>query len=189
MGLIGAWLGSLYFSIPLVVMSPLRFLAAPRQWLWAIHRHRGTLSPAPNFAYELCLRLDDEALQGLDLRSWRLSWNGAEPVSADTIRRFGERFAPYGLRAECMAPVYGLAECSVGLTFPPLGRPPLIDRVRREALQRQGRAIPAPPEERASVELVALGQPLVGHQIRIVDAGGRELPEREEGRVQSYNFV
>ena len=141
MGLIGAWLGSLYYAIPLVVMSPLAFLARPEHWLWAIHRHRATISGAPNFGYELCLRrIADDDLQGLDLSSWRLAFNGAEPVSPETLRRFSARFARYGFRPETMAPVYGLAECAVGLTFPPPGRAPLYDRVEREALMRTGRA-------------------------------------------------
>ena len=94
MGLIGAWLGSLYHGFPLVVMSPLAFLSRPQRWLWAIHRHRGTLAAAPNFAYELCLRkIEDRDIEGLDLSSWRYAFNGAEPVSPDTLRKFSERFA------------------------------------------------------------------------------------------------
>src|SRR5262249_52742742 len=79
MGLIGSWLGSLYFGIPAIILSPLTFLAQPQRWLWAIHTHRATVSAAPNFAYELCARkIPDEALQGLDLSSWRVALNGAE---------------------------------------------------------------------------------------------------------------
>ena len=92
MGLIGAVLASLYVGFPLVVMSPLAFLTKPERWLWAIHRYRGTISAGPNFAYELCLkRIDDAALAGLDLSSWRLAFNGAEPVSPDTVLGFAER--------------------------------------------------------------------------------------------------
>ncbi|MCX7147018.1 MAG: AMP-binding protein, partial [Sulfuritalea sp.] len=135
MGLIGAWLGSLYHACPLVLMSPLDFLARPERWLWAIHQHRGTVTAAPNFAFELCLRhLDPTRLQGLDLDSWRYAANGAEPVAAETLARFAAAFRPYGFRAEALAPVYGLAECSVGLAVSPPGRGPLIDRVQREAL-------------------------------------------------------
>jgi 1-acyl-sn-glycerol-3-phosphate acyltransferase len=185
MGLIGAWLSSLYFAMRLVVMSPLTFLVRPERWLWAIHRHGGTLSAGPNFAYELCLRkIEDSALSGLDLHSWRMAFNGAEPVSADTILRFGERFARYGLRREAIAPVYGLAECAVGLAFPPPGRGPLIDRIKRDALLRSGRAIPAADDERDVLRFVACGHPLPGHQIRIVDAAGREVGEREEGQLE-----
>ena len=184
MGLIGAWLGCLYFAAPLVVMSPLTFLVRPEQWLWAIHRHRATLSAAPNFAFELCLRkVDDQAIAGLDLSSLRMVANGSEAVAPDTVRRFAARFAKYGFRPEAMAPVYGLAEDAVGLAFPPLGRAPIIDRIDRAKLARQGRAVPASPGDRTALEFVACGRPLGGHQIRIIDATG-ELGEREEGRLQ-----
>ncbi|HEX9078241.1 MAG TPA: AMP-binding protein [Desulfuromonadaceae bacterium] len=182
MGLIGAWLGSLYHAMPLVLMPPLAFLARPQRWLRAIHRHRGTLTAAPNFAFELCLRRIDETA-GLDLGSLRAVCNGAEPISADTMLRFLDRFAAAGLQAGAMMPVYGLAECSVGLAFPPLGRGPVVDRVRRESLLTDGLALPAAPDEPA-LAFVACGQPLAGHQIRVVDDGDRELPERHEGRIQ-----
>lgn len=184
MGLIGAWLGSLYFAAPLVVMSPLTFLVRPEQWLWAIHRHRATLSAAPNFAFELCLRkIEDATIAGLDLSSLRMLANGSEAVSPETIHRFAARFAQYGFRPEAMAPVYGLAENAVGLAFPPLGRAPIIDRVDRGALARNGNARPAGPNDPNALEFVACGRPLPGHEIRIVGAMG-ELGERQEGLLQ-----
>jgi 1-acyl-sn-glycerol-3-phosphate acyltransferase len=185
MGLIGACMGSLYVGFRLVLMSPLAFLARPGRWLWTIHRHRASVSAAPNFAYELCTnKLDDRDLEGLDLSSWRLAYNGAEPVSPDTLERFTTRFARYGFRASAMTPVYGLAESSVGLSFPPLGRGPLIDRVDRAALSRSGIARPAAADDAHAQRIVSCGLPLAGHAIRIVDAGGRELPERTQGSVQ-----
>ena len=185
MGLIGAWLGCLYYGAPTVIMPPLAFLADPARWLWAIHRHEATLSAAPNFAFELCLKsIRDQDIEGLSLRSLRVMTNGAEPVSPSTIARFAERFARYGFRPEALAPVYGLAESSVGLAFPPLGRAPVVDRVRREDLASTGLALPAGPRDRAALEFVACGQPLPGHQVRIVDDQGFELPERREGRLQ-----
>ena len=185
MGLIGAWFGTLYYAVPLVIMSPLMFLARPQRWLKAIHRHRGTLSAAPNFAYEMCLKkIDDGDIRGLDLGSWRCALNGAEAINPDTLRRFQERFRPYGFRADAMKPVYGLAECSVGLAFPPMARGPLIDAVDRERLAHAGVAEPVPKGATGAVEFVACGRPLTGHQIRIVDPAGRELPERHEGRLQ-----
>jgi 1-acyl-sn-glycerol-3-phosphate acyltransferase len=185
MGLIGAFLGSLYVGFPLVVMSPLVFLAKPERWLWAIHRYRGTLSAGPNFAYELCLkRIDDAALAGLDLSSWRLAFNGAEAVSADTLLRFAERFSRYGLRREAITPVYGLAEASLGLLFPPLERGPLIDRVERELLSRARRALPAAADDPSAQRFVACGRPLPGHAIRIVDDAGHEVGERIDGRLE-----
>jgi len=185
MGLIGAWMGSLYHACPLVVMSPLTFLARPERWLWAIHKHRGTLSASPNFGYELCLRkIPDTALAGLDLSSWRMAFNGAEPVSPETIARFAQRFGQYGLRPQAIAPVYGLAECSVGLAFPPPGRGPLIDCIQRDSFMRTGHAEPAGSDEKDVLRIPACGRPLSGHEIRIVDATGRELGERVEGHLE-----
>jgi acyl-CoA synthetase (AMP-forming)/AMP-acid ligase II len=185
MGLIGACMGSMYYALPLILMSPLSFIARPQCWLWAIHKYRGTISPAPNFAYELCLRVkDDNELEGLDLSSWRMACNGAEPVSPATIERFTSRFAAYGFRPEAIAPVYGLAESSVGLAFPPPQRGVLVDVIQREPFLRHGRAIPADSNEHNALRFVACGRPLAGHQIRIVDAAGHEVAEREEGQLQ-----
>lgn len=185
MGLIGACMGSLLVGFPLVLMSPLAFLARPAFWLWTIHRHRATVSAAPNFAYELCAnKLDERDLAGLDLSCWRLAYNGAEPVSPDTIDKFATRFERYGFKRAAMTPVYGLAESSVGLAFPPPGRGPLVDRVDREALARLGLARAVPADAPKALRLVSSGLPLPGHQIRVADAGGRELPERAQGRVQ-----
>ena len=185
MGLIGAWFGTLYFAVPLVVMPPNDFLARPESWLRAIHRYRGTLSAGPNFAYEMCAtRLDDRALAGLDLSSWRVAFNGAEPVSPDTIARFNERFAACGFDARAQFPVYGLAESAVGLAFPPLFRGALVDRVDRAVLARTGIATPARADDANALRVVACGHPLPGHEVRIVDATGRELPERHEGRIE-----
>ncbi|NJN46210.1 MAG: AMP-binding protein [Candidatus Competibacteraceae bacterium] len=185
MGLIGACLGSLYYAFPLVVMSPLSFLARPARWLRAIHRHHGTLSAAPNFAYELCLRnIPDKALEGLDLSSWRLAINGAEPVNPGTLERFIHRFEPYGFRPEAMAPVYGLAESSVGLALHPPARGVIIDHIERDAFMKTGLAVPAGDDNPRALCFAACGQPLAEHQIRVVDEQGRELPERQEGRLE-----
>ena len=184
MGLIGAWFSSLYYGVPLVVMAPQLFLTRPSRWLRAIHTNRGTISAGPNFAYELCLSKINEAdLDGIDLSSWRLAFNGAEPVSPATIERFAERFAPYGFRREAMTPVYGLAESAVGLAFPPLGRGPLIDRIDRDTFVRSGRAQPAESDGDA-LRFVACGQPLPRHEVRVVDATGTELGDRREGRIE-----
>jgi acyl carrier protein len=185
MGLIGAWLASLAFAMHLVLMSPVAFLSRPARWLWAIHRFRGTISAAPNFAYEICAtKLGEADLEGLDLSSWRWAFNGAEPVSAETLARFANRFARYGLDRRSLAPVYGLAECSLDLAFPPSRRGTLIDLVDRGALTHTGRALPAAPKDTQVLKIVACGRVLPGCAIRIVDGKGRELPERTEGRVE-----
>lgn len=185
MGLIGTWLAALYFGIPIVVLSPLAFLARPARWLRAIHAHRATLSPAPNFAFDLCVRrVTDEEIEGLDLGSWRLAFNGSEPVSPETMERFARRFAPYGFKPEAMCPVYGLAETSVALTVPPLGRGPRVDHVTRAAFERRREARPAAADDDTPLRFVSCGRPLPGHDVRIVDAAGRPLGERIEGRVE-----
>ena len=190
MGLIGTWLGSLYHGCTLVLMSPLDFLAHPERWLWAIHRYRGTVTAAPNFAFELCVkRLADTALDGLDLSCWRLAANGAEPVNPDTLARFAAAFARHGLDARILTPVYGLAECAVGLCVPPPGRGVVVDRVRRASV-RLGRLVEPAAEAADSSEaadtlcLVSCGPALPGHALRIVDADGNPLPERHVGAVE-----
>jgi fatty-acyl-CoA synthase len=185
MGLIGMWLGSLCHGIPVVILPPLAFLARPARWLRAISAHRATLSAAPNFAFELCVkRIAEAELEGVDLGSWRLAMNGSEAVSVETIERFTRRFAPHGFRAAALCPVYGLAESSVGLTLSPPGHGARIDRLRREPFERGRRAEPAAPGDAAPLAFVSCGAPLPDHDVRIVDAHGTELPDRVEGRVE-----
>jgi fatty-acyl-CoA synthase len=182
MGLIGAWLTLLYYGIPLAVMSPIAFLTRPERWLWAIHKHRATMSTAPNFAYELCVRkIADKEIEGLDLSSWRIAMNGAEPVNPGTLERFATRFAKYGFRREALLPVYGLAEASLAVTIPPTGRGPVVDRIEREAFAAEGRAIPADAEDGSSIAFVSAGHAIPGHEIRVADDLGTEVAERKEG--------
>ncbi|HWZ96885.1 MAG TPA: AMP-binding protein [Candidatus Dormibacteraeota bacterium] len=181
MGLIGAWLTLLHFGTPLAVMSPLAFLTRPERWLQAFHKHRGTITAAPNFAYELCVRkIADKDIQGVDLSSWRAALNGAEPVNPETLERFAERFKPYGFRRTSQLPVYGLAEASLAVTFPPPNRGPFVDHVDREIFTSQGKAVPAPDAE-SSISFVSSGMPVPNHEVRIVDDSGNEVPDRIEG--------
>ncbi len=120
MGLIGNVLQPLHAGGRCVLMSPVSFLQRPMRWLEAISRYRGTVSGGPNFAYELCARkASPEALAGLDLSSWRVAYDGAEPVRASTLERFAEVFAPSGFKKEAFYPCYGLAEATLFVT----GRP------------------------------------------------------------------
>jgi len=182
MGLIGMWLGSLYYGVPLILLTPFSFLNHPERWLWAIHYHRGTLSGAPNFAYELCVRkLDAGLLEGLDLSSWRMAANGAEKVYPKTLEEFNKKFAPYGLKKTTLLPVYGLAESTVALAIPPLDRGFLIDRVDRKEFEKN--KIATPSTQKNALEFVACGVPMEGHAIKIMDDNRKELPERHVGSL------
>lgn len=200
MGLIGAWLMPLYFGLPVVVLSPLSFLSRPARWLWAVHKHRGTITAAPNFAYELAVRkITDAEIAGLDLTSLRAALNGAEPVTLETLDRFASRFAPHGFRREALLPVYGLAEGSLAVTVPRLGEGPRVDRILRDTLAQNGRALPAPPPatpvaqvagppgdaaaEPAVVAVVSVGRPLFDHEVRIVNPSGENVADRVEGEL------
>ena len=185
MGLIGAWLGSLYFAALFVNLSPLNFLVRPERWLWAIHRYHGTLSASPNFGYEFCLkRLKNNELKGLDLSSWRCAFNGAEPVSPDTLEHFTDAYSKYGFSPKAMMPVYGLAESSVGLAFPPVDRGAVIDTIERNTFMQTAQAEPTQFDDSRGLRFASSGPPIPGHEIRIIDPAGHELPERVEGRLQ-----
>ncbi len=183
MGLIGAWFGSLYFSCLLVIMSPLSFLAHPIRWLRVIHENKGTITAAPNFAYELCLkRIKEEELAGIDLSSLRVVFNGAEQVSSSTITKFNQRFLSHGFNPDSFMPVYGLAENSLGLTFPKLGRGPLVDSIDREKFLRDRVSVPS--KDKNSLKFLSCGQPLENFQVKIVDEQGKELASRQIGQIQ-----
>jgi acyl carrier protein len=185
MGLIGGCFATMYLSFPVVLMSPLAFLARPSSWLRAIHRHRGTISGGPNFSYELCLRrIPDHELEGLDLSSWRFAFNGAEPVSPETMNGFSEKFAKWGFHRNSMSPVYGLAECSVGLAFTPPGDPWRMDVLDREIFSTTGEAVPAKENDPNPLRVVGCGEVISDHDLRVVDGAGLELPDRSEGALQ-----
>jgi acyl carrier protein len=185
LGLIGANFASLVLGFPTVLMSPLSFLSRPVSWMRAIHRHRGTMSGGPNFSFELCLRrIADEDMQGIDLSSWRFAFNAAEPVSPETIVAFEQRFSKYGLRKNCISPSYGLAESTVGVAITVPGTPWRADRLDRDRFTRTGEASPARPDDSSPLVVIGCGTPIPGHDIRVVDAAGLELPDRHEGHLQ-----
>ncbi len=184
MGLIGAWFVPLSTCIPLVSLSPLAFLTRPERWLRAISVHRGTLSPAPNFAYELCVRkIADSQSENLDLSCWRAALNGAEPVRPETIERFAEKFERCGFRREALLPVYGLAEATLGVAAPRMGAGARVDRISREEFQNDRRAVPIVAGNQNALEFVSAGPPLPRVEVRIVGEHGSELPERLEGHL------
>ncbi|MBI3271842.1 MAG: AMP-binding protein [Planctomycetes bacterium] len=184
MGLVGGVLYPLYFGIPTVIQSPIEFLTRPESWLWTIHRHRASLTSAPNFAFELCCRkIAADRTEGLDLSSWRITLNGSEAVLPETIARFQARFGPHGFRPTTMTPAYGLAEATVGVAMEP-GRPPRIEAFAREPFEKDGRMVPPAAGEKSPVELVSCGRPLDGYELRVVSPTGEKLPERCVGRLE-----
>jgi acyl-CoA synthetase (AMP-forming)/AMP-acid ligase II len=157
------------------------FMREPALWLWAVHHYRGALSWAPNFAYTYCAkRVPDDALDGLDLASWRIAINAAEPVLASTLEAFTARFAPHRFAPEAMTPAWGLAENVTIATAHPVASPPCIERIDRQALSAEGLARPGREDGLASV---AIGRCLPDCAIEIRDAQRRQVPERRVGTV------
>ncbi|PON12697.1 hypothetical protein C2W62_38250, partial [Candidatus Entotheonella serta] len=131
MGLIGGILQPLYVGFPTTLMSPLDFLRKPVRWLQAISRYRGTVSGGPNFAYDLCVQQIAPAQRAtLDLSSWQVAFNGAEPIRVDTLERFTDAFAPYGFRHKAWYPCYGLAEGTLMVSGGIFPKPPPYKRCR-----------------------------------------------------------
>jgi acyl-CoA synthetase (AMP-forming)/AMP-acid ligase II/7-keto-8-aminopelargonate synthetase-like enzyme/acyl carrier protein len=184
MGLIGGILQPLFVGRPNILMSPMAFLQKPYRWLSAISRFRATTSGGPNFAYELCVEKIPPAQRvHLDLSSWQVAFNGAEPVRAETIERFTEAFAPYGFRREAFFPCYGLAEATLIVTGGYAKEPPVIRWFVAEALER-GRAVPVEAHAPGARPLVGCGQSLPDQRVIIVDPEScRQLPEGHVGEI------
>lgn len=181
MGLIGTLLGGLYATVELVILSPVLFLKRPTAWLDAISVYRGTISFAPNFAYELCLRRVKPAqIDALDLTSWRVAGCGAEPLRADTLHRFAEQFRRAGFDAAGFVPSYGLAEHSLAVTLSRHGVH--VDTVDSARLVNDSLAVPANGHG-PSVRVVGCGRPLPAHEVAIINEGGQRLAERQVGRI------
>ncbi|MFE9320840.1 HAD-IIIC family phosphatase [Nocardia sp. NPDC052278] len=176
MGLIAPLLHTIYLGANSVLMSPLHFLQRPEQWLQAIATYRAHTSGGPNFAYELCVRrITPEQIDRLDLSSWRVAFNGSEPVRAATVRRFTDTFGRAGFRAEAHQPVYGLAEATLIVTAPSTAVPPTLREVPGgDALGGPGRR----------AELVGVGRAAEGMSIAVVDPEkGAECADGVEGEI------
>jgi fatty-acyl-CoA synthase len=165
MGLVGMALGAMYCGRPAVLMTPATFVKRPAEWLRAISRHRASVSFAPAFAYELCVRrVKERDLAEIDLACWRVAGCGAEPIHPATLAAFADRFRDVGFRDTSFLPSYGLAEHVLAATLAPPGRAIRVDR-------------------RSGVELVSCGLPLPGHRIRIVSDDGGEAGEGATGEI------
>jgi len=183
MGLVGCILASLYSDVPVVFLSPLDFLQKPFRWLEAISRYRGTISGAPNFAYNLCIsKTTAEQRSGLDLSCWDIAGNAAEPVRADTIERFSDTFEASGFSRQAFKPGYGLAESTFMATKMDRGCAPTIKQFSRAKLA-QNQVIKA-LEKDEGVSLVGCGRMLPQGEILIVDPESlKQCPEDKIGEI------
>jgi fatty-acyl-CoA synthase len=187
MGLIAGFLLPLAQGVPLVLMSPFDWVQHPAMLLRAIHDYSGTLCWMPNFAYNHCARrVRQRDVEDVSLATMRAFINCSEPARADSHDLFLARFAPYGLQPEMLAVSYAMAENVFAVTQTPVGRGSRVDWVARDALENQRRAQPAEAGDQP-VRVVSCGPPITGTQIRVVDAQGRELPERQVGEIAIHS--
>jgi acyl-CoA synthetase (AMP-forming)/AMP-acid ligase II len=180
MGLVGVLLTSICHPYPVHVMPPESFVMHPGRWLELIARVGATLSPAPNFAYDLCVSRGSD-VDGLRLDTWRVALNGAEPVHASTVGRFSDRFARVGFRSDSMMPVYGMAEATLAVTFPKLDVKLTTLALDRDALEQRGEAVTTGAS--GAHHAVSVGEPVAGMAIEIVDEAGRTVSEGTVGEV------
>lgn len=161
MGLVGNVLQPLYLGIPSILMSPVAFLQKPIRWLQAISRYKATTSGGPNFAYDLCAeKIKPEQCTDIDLSSWTVAFNGAEPVRAETLKKFTKTFAPYGFRSQAFYPCYGMAETTLFVSGGLQSLSPVVQTVNRTQLQHNV-VEPIQAQQDQSVEsqtLVGCGQ-------------------------------
>jgi amino acid adenylation domain-containing protein/non-ribosomal peptide synthase protein (TIGR01720 family) len=177
MGLIGNVLQALFVGARCILFSPVAFLQRPCRWLQAISTYRATTSGGPNFAYDLCVRkITAEQRAALDLSEWKVAFNGAEPVRAETMKRFAETFAPSGFREEAFRPCYGMAEATLLISA---SRSPLVAKVSRSALER-GRIEVAAGEEHEVRRLVGCGKAIGDEEVLIVNPESRTACEADE---------
>jgi acyl-CoA synthetase (AMP-forming)/AMP-acid ligase II len=183
MGLVINLLQSLYVGSLCVLMAPVAFIQRPLLWLRAISDYRAEVAVAPNFGFDLCVaRYRAEQMAGIDLSCWKLALNGAEPVRAETIRRFGQTFAPHGFAPSAMYPAYGMAEATVLISAGRRGAGPVMRTLSRDGLRRH-RAVAAGDEGDAQI-VVGCGRALAGERIAIVDpASSRRIPAGRVGEI------
>lgn len=182
MGLIGCIFPALSAGADLVLISPENFLAKPAIWLRSISKHKCTVSPAPNFAYALCLeRIKDTDLSECDLSSWWFALNGAEPVASHILRDFSARFGEWGFPATALTPVYGLAEAALAVTFsdPKEVFSALIFDRQKLSL---GEAVTCTPNDQA-VEMASVGKALHGFEVEIRNDEGIKVPQGIVGHI------
>ncbi len=180
MGLIGGIIQPLYVGFPVVLLSPLHFLQKPIRWLQAISNYKGTSSGGPNFAYDLCLgKIKAEQLEGLDLSSWKIAFNGAEPVKAETLENFSKYFNQHGFNASVFYPCYGMAETTLFVSGGAYHEPPVITEVLETDLL-DNRVTLAEVGALGVRKLVGCGQGFLGTIIKIVHPETKRPCEDQE---------
>lgn len=180
MGLIGNVLGSLYSGQKLYFMSPQEFVQEPYCWLEAISRYRAFISGGPNFAYQLCVdRISNAQLAELDLSSWQVAFNGAEPVRAQVLDQFSQKFYPAQFSRHAFQPCYGMAEASLLISTCALGEIPSVRHVNRQALQTH-RLIASARQHTQSLSIVSCGRVIEGHDVIIADPETRQRCHNEQ---------
>jgi 8-amino-7-oxononanoate synthase/acyl carrier protein len=184
MGLVGGILMPMFLGCPCVTMSPMTFLQKPIRWLQTISKYKATISGGPNFAYDLCVqKITSEQMAGLDLSSWELAFNGAEPVRADTMDAFAAKFASVGFRKEAFYPCYGMAETTLIVTGGKKEELPPVRVYQGKALD-QKIAEPTTADQPGARTLVSSGRQLPGEQVIIVDPDTHtRLPDRRIGEI------
>ena len=179
MGLLGCMLLGLYHPGTITYINPEHFIVQPALWLKTLSQYRAVCSPAPDFAYGVCVsKIRDEELEGVDLSHWRYALNGAEPIDVDSMHRFSARFARWGFKPEAMTPVYGLAEAGLAVTFSDAATPPRVEEFDRDRLASTGVARPGKGRRLPSV-----GRPMPGLQVEIRDEHDRPRPDGEVGTI------
>lgn len=181
MGLVGALLFSIHHNVDLALLSPVTFLTRPVSWLEAIDRHRGSLSPAPSFAYPYVAHRLRKQTPNLDLSSWRVAYCGAEPIQHEAVQRFVDLLAPCRLNPGTLLPCYGLAEATLAVTFVPVGRGLERRSVSRAALARN--QVREPDGATDTETLVLLGTALPDVEIQLRDSEGAPTAPDAVGSV------
>jgi 8-amino-7-oxononanoate synthase len=184
MGLVGGVLKPLFYGRPNVLMSPMSFLQKPVRWLQGITRYQVSISGGPNFAYDLCKdKITDEEMAGLDLGSWDVAFNGAEPIRAATLEAFIDRFSKVGFRPQTFFACYGMAETTLIVTGSYKQDPPVIRSFDGKALDEH-RVVAAEPNEPNARKIVGCGHVLPDEEVAIVDAESlKRLPEHQVGEI------
>jgi len=183
MGLIGFVVAPLYALVQVMFLPTMAFIRRPSLWLEAIHRFRGTITFAPNFAFALAAKAVTETQSAAwDLSSMRALGCGAEPIQADVLRSFLARFKKHGLKPESILPSYGMAEATLAITFSDVEGPLVTDHVDIDSMRR-GLARRSESPDASHMELVSCGKPFPGHELAIMSSTGYPLGEREVGEI------